>query len=1144
MAKLVPIVLKLDSSQAKTGIRQINRELSKLGVGKVPIGFSPRQLKRFETQIKNQRTMVEASAKAQANVAIEQAKRITNVQKAQLRQIENVEKTKQKLSLQTARAADKAASDARAKAVKQKQIEARAFDQAENRKNKIQLQQSRERIAAANREARAVENAKKREWQEFQRRERQKTVAQNQAARNRAALGGNIQSAGQSVTRIGVATTAAVTVPIVAATASILKMGAQYEVTMNTFQATTSATADQMARASKEAIKLGNDLTLPGVSAADAGDAMTALAKNAFSADQAIEAANGTLRLSRAVNLEGALAAEILAAAINTFGLEAKEATRIADLYAASANASSSTTVDMFEAMKNAGSVAKSMKIPIEDMVTAISLLANAGIKGGDAGTGLKATLLSLAAPSSKAKDAMETLGFKAFDAEGNLKSLRTIINELNERTKDLTPEQALPLLKAIFGKIGIKTALPLLDAGIDKFDKMSKAVQKSGAATELSAAKNRGLAGAWDGLISKIETFGLSIFEKIKGPLTAFVFFLADAVGKAQELFDSLPASIQGIIFALIALAAAIGPVLVVIGTLITLVGAVMATITAAGGITAILTGIGIAILALTGLIIQLTPVVIGVAASITAAVAAWKNDFGGFRTFVTEAFIQVQAIVELVMGKILELTTLIGGKVVEWWEANYPLIEEVVSRVSFAIRSIVETFLGVIVGFWEAHGETIINFVSGMWTRVKGIISTFTDLIGGIVRLFLQLMARDWDGAWETLLKLVTTWTSLIVQSLKHWFTTIWGIFLAIVAAVAKFGVMFVTTLFRWVTRAVVGAGDILAKLPFIIIALIPRIISAGMAIGQAIWRGIKEGLAGAAASSPLDGDVIGIGAGASGSIGASLPGSGPTLKLPKLGGIGGGSGRRGGGGGRSGGRGRTRQRQLTAIEQLRKSAADANKEVGFLNSSLEVLDLKTQIIKSNRLKSLAEQLIKLREEVGDRGRPLPRTQEGLEKEIKLIEESTAIAKEANKLTDEMREKVVGTTKAKTFLQKASALVNRAIKNGTDEFTKQSAAIFFNNARLADNAVEKEKLAKVNESIVNKGNQTIANLTKEIELFGETDKVEQLLIKNKFELLDLREQLIKDGFGEASILEAEKHLKATQASITALTKKLELLK
>lgn len=253
---------------------------------------------------------------------------------------------------------------------------------------------------------------------------RQKVAgAFNGAAGSNALQSGLAQAAlklkeiGRIATQAGKALTASVTLPVVGLGAAVIKVGFEFEKSMNDLRAATKASGDELARATKLAKDLGNDLSLPAISANDAASAMTTLAKAGLSLEQSMQAVKGTLQLASAAQIDAAKAAEIQSDAINTFKLAATDAGRVADLLAASANSTSGEITDVAFALKQTGAAAAVLKIPIEDTVTALGLLAQSGVRGSDAGTSLKTALIQLTNPTSKAKAAMEKLGLSFFDA-------------------------------------------------------------------------------------------------------------------------------------------------------------------------------------------------------------------------------------------------------------------------------------------------------------------------------------------------------------------------------------------------------------------------------------------------------------------------------------------------------------------------------------------------------------------------------------------------------------------------------------------------------------------------------------------------------------------------------------------------------
>lgn len=300
----------------------------------------------------------------------------------------------------------------------------------------------------------------------------------------------------------------------------VIDIGMQFQSTLNELQSVTSATDAQMSAIGATAQRLGADLTLPATSAADAAEVMLELAKGGLSVDEAMSAASGTIMLAAAAQISGAEAAQIQSAALNSFGLEAGDAGRVADVLANSANAASGEITEFADAMQQVGAVASQFGISIEDTSTALSLFANAGIRGSDAGTLLKSALLALANPSKPAQKAMETLSLSAFDAAGNFVGLESVIGQLRDASGRLTPELYAQASAQVFGSDAARLAGIAAGTTAGSWDEMAAAVGRAGGAQEVAAAKTRGLAGAIDSMNSQIETAQLQVYDAISAPL------------------------------------------------------------------------------------------------------------------------------------------------------------------------------------------------------------------------------------------------------------------------------------------------------------------------------------------------------------------------------------------------------------------------------------------------------------------------------------------------------------------------------------------------------------------------------------------------------------------------------------------------
>lgn len=454
-----------------------------------------------------------------------------------------------------------------------------------------------------------------------------------------------LNSAGQTMTAL-------FTVPLVIAGKQAFDTAMEFDSAMNILKGATKASGDEIQQLSDKAKELGADLTLPGTSAADAAEAMAELAKAGLDVNETLAAAKGVLQLSAAGQLENKEAAEIAANALNAFNLEASETVRVADLLAAAANATSADVKEMGYSLQMSASLAAMAGVKIEDLVTAIGLMANAGIQGSDAGTSLKSMLLHLQAPSNKAKDLMNELGIEVYDASGKMKSMREIVQIFSRQLSGLTQEQRDYALATIFGSDAVRAANIVLMGGVDSYDQMKTKVTETGAAAAMAATMMEGIPGAVENIKSSFETAQIAAIE----PFKEDIIDISHGIAGMFNAFTNLPAPIRKLVVIMLMLLALTGPMLMLAGgtinfafKIVTMVQALQTLGIALPGITAMLSGLpamlgsigavitgtvlpALAALASTFLTIILPILVI--IATLVLLYLAFKNNFMGIRT------------------------------------------------------------------------------------------------------------------------------------------------------------------------------------------------------------------------------------------------------------------------------------------------------------------------------------------------------------------------------------------------------------------------------------------------------------------------------------------------------------------------------
>lgn len=356
----------------------------------------------------------------------------------------------------------------------------------------------------------------------------------------------------------------AITTPLVGIATAGVKTAADFGVTMASMQVNSGATAEQMEELRLLALRLGADTVF---SAGEAAQAMLELSKGGMDVATiqggALEAA---MNLAATESMDLADASTIVTQSLNTFGLEAGELAGAVDILAAGAVASTAGVYDIAAAMKYVGNTSANLGVPIGDVTTALAALNNAGIDASTAGTSLNRMLLGLVPTTGKARDAMADLDLNFINADGSVMGMTEVIAQLNEKVGVLTESEQIEALKAIFGVQGMRAGLVLMGQGVEGYDQLRTEVMRTGIASDLANARMSGLAGAIENARGATETAAITLGEA----LAPYVIELAEHVIKLMDGFASLDDEQKKQVITYGAIAAAIGPVLLITGHLI----------------------------------------------------------------------------------------------------------------------------------------------------------------------------------------------------------------------------------------------------------------------------------------------------------------------------------------------------------------------------------------------------------------------------------------------------------------------------------------------------------------------------------------------------------------------------------------------
>ena len=364
------------------------------------------------------------------------------------------------------------------------------------------MQQSQKKVGDA---AKQSSDKAKESWEQSN----QKSVSSTESACSK--MAGLVK---KSAVAIGVAS--------VAAAKKTIDVGKSFEAGMSEVQAISGASGKDLERLSNKAKEMGATTKF---SATESATALKYMAMAGWKTNQMVSGLAGVMNLAAASGEDLGTVSDIVTDSMTAFGLKANQSGHFADVLAKASSSSNTNVGLMGETFKYVAPLAGSMGYSIEDTAIAIGLMANAGIKGSQAGTSLRSILTRLVKPPKDAAAALSELGISTTNADGSMKPLRQTMSELREKFSGLTESQKSQYASSIAGQEAMSGLLAIVSASDSDFNKLQKAIDNSsGAAKKQADIMNNNLQGALYELGSAAEAVGIGIYEDIKEPLTKAV--------------------------------------------------------------------------------------------------------------------------------------------------------------------------------------------------------------------------------------------------------------------------------------------------------------------------------------------------------------------------------------------------------------------------------------------------------------------------------------------------------------------------------------------------------------------------------------------------------------------------------------------
>lgn len=311
---------------------------------------------------------------------------------------------------------------------------------------------------------------------------------------------------------------------------SSLNTASDFEAQMAKVGAKTEASKSEMKALNDEALKLGASSSL---SASQVAVAMDELGAKGFDANKIIAAMPGLIAATEASGEDLTLVSNVVTSAINSYGMQASEATRVADVMAMSANKTAAGVGDLGYAFKYAAPVANTLGIKLEELAASTGLLVDKGLAGEQAGTALRMSLIRLSKPPAEAEAALKELNITATDSKGKFKSLATLAKDWEKATAKLSETQKVQYAATIFGVEASTAMLSLFSTGPEKINEMTTALEKSGgAASKAAEIMKDNYAGSKEQMLGAFES--------------AQIAFATPSLDVLKETFDGVASLIE----------------------------------------------------------------------------------------------------------------------------------------------------------------------------------------------------------------------------------------------------------------------------------------------------------------------------------------------------------------------------------------------------------------------------------------------------------------------------------------------------------------------------------------------------------------------------------------------------------------------
>lgn len=351
--------------------------------------------------------------------------------------------------------------------------------------------------------------------------------------------------------KVAGAAIAAATTAVVGFGAASVSTGADFDKSMSQVAATMGKTSEEMedevgsvdlawgtfsGNLREYAQEMGSHTAF---SATQAADALNYMALAGYDTQTAMEALPSVLNLAAAGNMDLATASDMVTDAQTALGIEIQDLNGFVDQLAKTSSTTNTSVAQVGDALLTVGATARNVAGGTTELNTVLGILADNGIKGSEAGTHLRNILLKMNPDTDKAVAAWEQLNVQAYDAQGNLRPLPEIFQELGKAMEGMTDQEKTQVISDMFKETDLAAVNALLGTQAERWNDVTAAVDgASGAAQKMADTQLDNLAGDVTLFKSALEGAQIVVSDQLTPTLRNFVQFGTDALSQLTSAF------------------------------------------------------------------------------------------------------------------------------------------------------------------------------------------------------------------------------------------------------------------------------------------------------------------------------------------------------------------------------------------------------------------------------------------------------------------------------------------------------------------------------------------------------------------------------------------------------------------------------